>query len=1695
MYPQAELCNLYLLFRIPKCNYATCTMRAVYLVIFTLLFSAAQAQLGNEWIDYSRQYWRFPVSENGMYRITYQELLSSGFPVEQVNPAAVKLFGRGEEQYITIQDGGDSSFDEGDYIEFWAKKNDGWLDKQIYDDPTHQVNEQYSLFNDTASYFLTFAAGNGLRTEAYTPVNDPSELPALPYVDFKYRENYTEEYLIGKQDVNSISLPWYEEAEGWFDTRFAMGQTRSKTIEHPFLYLGGDAPNATFRATSASASLAAGFVNHHLQVGYGSPFQQVVDSIYYGYQFNDFSWQVPVNELVGNSTVVTHRSIDDLNVAADWHAVGWIEISYPRIANFTAQQTAFKAVNLFAQTEGKLEITSQLTNPRLFEEANGLLREFDVTVQGENFQSIVSFLTTPNITNLVLVDANDFTEVTNLQPVTTTGYFENYAATNLDSAFVIITAPPLMDAANSYAFYRENEGMDVLLVDVEELYMQYGAGIWKHPLSIRRFCDDLLQSWDSKPSHLFFIGKSIFEMKISATVGARDNPINYQNNLVPSWGYPTSDLVFTSGLDGTLSEVAIPTGRLSAKSPEEVLNYLNKVVEFEAQEPAPWMKRVIHFGGGGNQFEQTLFATYLNNYSSVVQDTCFGGKVSSFFKTTTDPIQLNLSDSISYLISDGVSLMTFFGHASSTGFDVNIDSPSSYDNQGKYPLLIGNSCYTGNIHLPTDFSTSETFVLAPNAGTIGFIAKADLGAPSYLNIWTDNFYRQTFQANYGGSIGQNMKRAVQQFQSETQNLITENTALTFSLHGDPSIVLNSFEEPDFTVSVEDIIFEPENVTSDLESFQMKVAVTNIGKAVNEPFGIELVRHLPNGQDTSLVVDLASLYFRDTVVFELPVDQLNGVGLNSFDVLVDFPGDQVDELEDLSNNTVYGKELFVTSGDLIPVHPFNFAIEPANSVLLKASTGDPLAPARTYIMELDTTDQFNSPLLLTTSVTQSGGVVEWDVPVTAVNERVYYWRTAAQPDAGNDPRWRMHSFQYLEDERGFGQSHFEQFRDNAFIQMVFDDADNEVEFTTGEVDLKCTVYGNPNNSFEINATRYQIDLEVMDYAGCGNQAAIHIAVLDPVTLAPWESNYDDLYPENDFDNLMSCAEGRARPEKYFIFRQNNATELAGLATMLDAVPDGHYILAYSWKYVNYDGWDANGPELYDAFADLGALQLGAAQDSVPFIFFVEKGLPASAQEIYGTAQDELIEFETSLSGAFGIGKIRTPKFGPVSEWEALFWDIESEEGDSTRIKVAGVNAEGNEWILNDLPSIDEEWQTLGTEIEASAYPYIRLQGDYFDPEEQTPAQLDYWRLISDHAPECALNAAEGFFFPSDTVQQGEPLPFAIAIENIGEFDMDSLLVRYTVQRSGSPAMEVEYVRQDSLRVGETLLDTLFISTNLFSGDMVLKVEANPRDENGVGDQLEQFHFNNVAEMRFFVQDDNINPLLDVTFDGQHILHGDIVSAQPYIRIALDDENPFILMDEPSDTAQFKVFVTWPDQSQHPVYFSDPNIINFYPATSSANRCYIEYRPVFEADGAYELLVQAQDKSGNASGDLDYRIGFEIYSKPSITEVLNYPNPFSTRTQFVFTLTGVEPPDEVLIRIMTISGSVVREIRSDELGPLQIGRNQTDFWWDGTDQFGDQLANGIYLYSVQARLRGQNLDLSATNASPFFKNGIGKMYLLR
>jgi len=111
------------------------------------------------------------------------------------------------------------------------------------------------------------------------------------------------------------------------------------------------------------------------------------------------------------------------------------------------------------------------------------------------------------------------------------------------------------------------------------------------------------------------------------------------------------------------------------------------------------------------------------------------------------------------------------------------------------------------------------------------------------------------------------------------------------------------------------------------------------------------------------------------------------------------------------------------------------------------------------------------------------------------------------------------------------------------------------------------------------------------------------------------------------------------------------------------------------------------------------------------------------------------------------------------------------------------------------------------------------------------------------------------------------------------------------------------------------------------------------------------------------------------------------------------------------------------------------------------------------------------------------------------MMNYPNPFSTSTRFVFTLTGTEVPDDIIIQIMTVSGRVIREITEDELGLIRIGRNITEYAWDGHDEFGDPLANGVYLYQVKAKIQGEDIKNRESGADQYFKKNFGKMYLMR
>ncbi|MBP9873738.1 MAG: hypothetical protein KBC60_06855, partial [Haliscomenobacter sp.] len=387
------------------------------------------------------------------------------------------------------------------------------------------------------------------------------------------------------------------------------------------------------------------------------------------------------------------------------------------------------------------------------------------------------------------------------------------------------------------------------------------------------------------------------------------------------------------------------------------------------------------------------------------------------------------------------------------------------------------------------------------------------------------------------------------------------------------------------------------------------------------------------------------------------------------------------------------------------------------------------------------------------------------------------------------------------------------------------------------------------------------------------------------------------------------------------------------------------------------------------------------------------------------------------------------------------------------------------------------------IDASAFPKLKLEYLTTDSLARTPLQPAFWGIAYQPVAELALDPARFWKAPADTLAQGEPLRFETAISNLGPEALDGITLEYSVLAPGLPReskkQKLPRIMPDSFAVA-----TLEIPTTALSAPSQVFVEVNPEK-----DPEEITYDNNQGQFAFDIRKDEIPPVLHVTFDGRTLLHGELVPAQPVIQIRLRDENPYLVL---ADTGLLEVTLT-PPSSGKPQRLSYRSDLEFEAATAGTrNEAQIWYRPTLTESGRYALEVQGRDASGNKSGALSYRVEFEVDRTKALRELVNYPNPFSTYTRFAYLLSGDEAPARYRIRIYSVSGRIVRELTEADLGPLQIGKHLTHGGWDGTDDFGQPLANGVYLY--QFLLEDENAEF-LKQPGGVGKNQFHKLVILR
>ena len=1608
------------------------------------------AQSTNQWINFDQTYFRIPVAKKGIYRVSYEQLVESGFPVGSVDPTRIQLLHRGSEVAIKIEGSEDGSFDPGDYILFYGRSNDGESDTPLYRNPEYQPHRYYNLFSDTTSFFLTEGTAPGKRMITHPNGGAADDVP------FHFAEKlivFSESYGKGPGVNDEIYSSAFDAGEGWTSQPIRQGQFRDIQVDGITKRVeSGPKPRLEIVLTGRNA------IAHTVEVRVGAGLRLLTTLNTDAFQPFLYETELDWADITAGGALTVRLAVPNRGYN-DQVSVSYIRITFPQESDaFNATQANF--VVPAAPSARNLVIHNAPSGYELYDVTDPY-NVFAYQAGG----SPGLFVTVPaSAAERQLIGSSELITPDRVVPTS----FQSFEGRQPD--YVIITHPLLRrpakgvaDPVGAYANYRasaEGGGFDPLVVNIGELYNQFNYGE-QSPLAIFRFLEFL--SSEVKPAYLLLIGKGLeYDHRYYRTPNS--GTWQYQD-LVPTGGMPGSDAAFSMRRDVT-SEEAIATGRIPAMSSEEVVNYLDKVIELESQPITDLQrKRILHLSGGIEDWEPEAFKGYLAEFQSVAEGPYFGGVVSAIAKQSRDVQTINIAKQI----NEGLQLVTFFGHSSTSTLDFDIgyvsDKKMGYNNRGKYPMMLMNGCEVGAFFLQAKLF-GEDWILAEKLGASNFLGHNAIAGTNTLYRYAQTFYNVAFADLdlIGRGIGDVKIETAKRFlASQSAGTINRSQVEQMILLGDPAIKLTPALKPDLEVKASHVSFVPfndESVTALADSFAIKFVVTNYGLATDEPFRVEVVRTM---EDNSIVV-YDSIYTvprnTDTLTLVIRRGVEDPAGNNTFHILID-ADDFIEELNE-SNNQAEAV-LIIPGNGTKHLYPAPYAIVNSSEVKLSLQATNVFSDKRRFTIQLDTVASFDSEW--SQEVTVEGTVLASHTLTVLDSDSVtYYWRSKLEsPLEGESGEWTTTSFTVIHGSpEGWAQLDFPQYIGNVAAGLAVDAGSRRINFLESALPVDIVTFGEsagkPADSVSVRLAGQEYNLFGQGF-GC-RLNTINLIAFDRKSTTPYVGVYLKWY------EILFQFGGRrllCGREPFVInsFTHNETYTGSGndLIEYIDTVAEGDSVVMFNIGNADIGLW----PEAARAkVAELGisSEQLSQIASGEPVVIFARKGANPGSARIYrhegANPQSEKLVVNGTITGGYSSGALKSVLIGPAQEWNSVHYRLsEVELQDNVRIEVRGVTLDRQEV---ELVSSATSQQDLSF-IDAQQYPILRLVFHTEDDVLLTSAQLEKWLVLYTPVPEGVLLPETGSDVQTQ-LQEGENFARAFRFVNVSSRDFpDSLSVNMSMYNH----QRAETI-QSSFRIGGPLSgDTTFFNiareTVGGAGLNDLGVYVNPRV------LAEQYYDNNNVLLRRTVDvvPDKSPPVTEVTFDGKLIENGDFVSPAPVIRVTVRDDNSFL---PKLDTLGIEMYLVSPCDFKPcetlPIYFSRDDV-QFTPASLDSPYV-IQFTPVL-TNGEYTFSVLASDSRGNRASN-PYAVSFRVDQESNVTFALPSPNPFWFETEVEFTIRGHTPPDAVHIQIFDLAGRPVWQANSTS---LSIGKNSLR--WDGTDSSGGYLNSGMYLYTISLSLEGK------------------------
>jgi len=212
-----------------------------------------------------------------------------------------------------------------------------------------------------------------------------------------------------------------------------------------------------------------------------------------------------------------------------------------------------------------------------------------------------------------------------------------------------------------------------------------------------------------------------------------------------------------------------------------------------------------------------------------------------------------------------------------------------------------------------------------------------------------------------------------------------------------------------------------------------------------------------------------------------------------------------------------------------------------------------------------------------------------------------------------------------------------------------------------------------------------------------------------------------------------------------------------------------------------------------------------------------------------------------------------------------------------------------------------------------------------------------------------------------------------------------------------------------------------------------------------DSLLLVRTNRLGVFTLMDSDDNQPPQVQFQVNDQSLTNGSYVPRNPSMSLVVQDESGIDIREE-----SIQIYLN--DQ------IIDPSQIIIPDSVDNAKHISIGFRPQVSI-GDHRIYGVVKDIHGNSvQSDVTW---FQVSSEFDLQFLGNHPNPFNKETVFVYVLTDVA--DYLSLKIYTVSGRLIRTFDDYSL----TSADYHEVVWDGSDDWGEKAANGVYFFRLKAR----------------------------